>query len=108
MNTRQSLYDIKSFYDKKAKLKASFKGMRYQVEQAADDEGNKKLCACVWPEPFCYEKTSDEFKITKEFEYNEHGLDLAYEWICVCYDNDTSRWEEALNSPITSKERQNV
>ena len=31
MNKRQSFYDVSSFYNKKAVLKCSFKGMRYQV-----------------------------------------------------------------------------
>lgn len=59
MNTRKSLYDIKSFYDKKAVLKASFGGMRYQAEQVAAD-GEKHLRLSVWPEPFCFEKTAEE------------------------------------------------
>ncbi len=102
MNTRQSFYDIKSFYNKKAKLKASFNGMRYQVEQSVNDDNTKKLRVYVWPEPFCYEKTPDKFKITNEFEYSEQGLDLAYKWICMCYDSDTSRWEHAMNFPLNS------
>lgn len=108
MNTRQSFYDVKSFYNKKAKLKASFKGMRYQVEQFIDDENNQKLRACVWPEPFCYEKTPDKFKITKDFEYSEQGLDLVYEWICTCYDSDISRWEHAMNFPLESAKQMEI
>ena len=41
MNTRKSLYDIKSFYNKKAVLKASFQGMRYQLEQYRDPENEE-------------------------------------------------------------------
>lgn len=108
MNTRQSFYDVKSFYNKKAKLKASFKGMRYQVEQSVDDENNQKLRACVWPEPFCYEKTPDKFKTTKDFEYSEQGLDLVYEWICTCYDSDINRWEHAMNFPLESAKQMEI
>lgn len=85
VNSRKSLYDIESFYNKKAKLKASFKGMRYQIEQSLDNDGNKKLCVCVWPEPFCYEKTPADLKVIEKFEYTEYGLDLAYEWLCAYY-----------------------
>ena len=33
MNSRKSLYDKQEFYRKGAILKASFQGMRYQVEK---------------------------------------------------------------------------
>ena len=52
MNSRKSFYDIKSFYNKKAKLKASYKGMRYQIEQEDNGEDGKKLRVYIWPEPF--------------------------------------------------------
>lgn len=82
MNSRSSFYDIKSFYNKNAKLKASYNGMRYQVEQAAgeqeDGSSDKKLKVYVWPEPFCFEKTPDKYKQTMEFGYSEEGLDAAY------------------------------
>jgi len=100
MNDRKSFYDIKSFYNKKAKLKASFKGMRYQVEQAESGDGGKKLRVSIWPEPFCYEKTPGNFIITNEFEYSEPGLDNAYEWVCGCYKKDTARWEHAMECPL--------
>lgn len=102
MNSRKSFYDIKSFYNKKAKLKAGFKGMRYQVEQTGDSDGVMHLKASVWPEPFCYEKTPDRYKLSQEFAYNESGLDDAYNWICTCYENDTRRWEHALKFPLDS------
>lgn len=107
MNTRQSFYDVKSFYNKKAKLKASFKGMRYQVEQFIDDENNQKLRACVY-QSHSVMKTPDKFKTTKDFEYSEQGLDLVYEWICTCYDSDISRWEHAMNFPLESAKQMEI
>ena len=75
MNERNSFYDINSFYNKKAKLKASFKGMRYQVEQIDDEESGKVLRVTIWPEPFSSEKTPEEYKEVYEFSYDEEGLD---------------------------------
>lgn len=106
MNSRSSFYDVKSFYDKKAQLKASYKGMRYQVEQAEDKAGQedgktvRKLRAYVWPEPFCFEKTPGKFKESCDFEYSEDGLDQAYKWICTCYDENLEKWEYAMNFPL--------
>lgn len=85
MNSRSSLYDIKSFYDKKAVLKASFDGMRYQVEQYQEGE-EKLLQATIWPEPFCFEKTPEEKKERRQFPYSEEGLDAAYQWLCQKYE----------------------
>lgn len=88
MNSRNSLYDIKSFYNKKAVLKASFGGMRYQVEQYLEGE-EKFLRATVWPEPFCFEKTPEEKKESMRFAYSEEGLDAVYEWLCRKYEEKT-------------------
>lgn len=106
MNSRSSFYDIKSFYNKNARLKASYKGMRYQVEQVAIEHGDgstvKKLKAYVWPEPFCFEKTPDQYKQSAEFEYNEEGLDAAYKWVCACYKDNQGKWEHAMKFPLDS------
>lgn len=109
MNKRETFYDIKSFYNRKAKLKASYKGMRYQVEQAEFKPGQeqkdngaatRKLRAYVWPGPFCFEKTPDRYKQSEEFEYSEDGLDAAYKWVCGCYMEQKERWEYALKFPL--------
>ncbi len=100
MNKRETFYDIKSFYNRKAKLKASCKGMRYQVEQVDSGDAGKKLRAYVWPEPFCFEKTPDVYKQSEEFEYSEDGLDAAYKWVCGCYMEQKDRWGYAAKFPL--------
>ena len=103
MNTRKSLYDVSSFYNKKAVLKASFQGMRYQVEQAQTEGGSSEasdeekepervLRVTVWPEPFCFEKTSEERKTVQDFPYSEEGLDQVYDWLCQVYDQRKEEW----------------
>lgn len=99
MNTRKSLYDVSSFYKKWAVLKASYEGMRYQVERFGSDE-ESCLRASVWPEPFCYEKTPKEKIEVKEFPYSEEGLDEVYEWLCGEYEEQQERWEHARDFPL--------
>ncbi len=102
MNSRKSIYDIKSFYNKKAVLKASFRGMRYQLEQYKDpaqEDAEPVLRTTIWPEPFCFEKTPEERKTIKEFIYTEDGLDEAYEWICQTYEDRIEEWNEARDNP---------
>lgn len=95
----KSLYDVKSFYDKGAVLKASYQGMRYQVERVTVDE-EKHLKATVWPEPFCFEKTADDKKRTKEFVYSEEGLDILHQWLMDTYEEEKDKWEHARDFPL--------
>lgn len=102
MNTRKSLYDIKSFYNKKAVLKASFQGMRYQLEQYRDPENEEAepvLRTTIWPEPFCFEKTDPDKKTIRDFVYTEEGLDEAYDWLCQIYEERSGEWSEARDNP---------
>ena len=74
------LYDIKSFYDKGAVL--------------------KHLKATIWPEPFCFEKTADEKKESKEFAYSDEGLLALHQWLCDSYDTKKEKWEHARDFPL--------
>ena len=100
MNNRKSFYDVSSFYNKKAILKCSFKGMRYQVQGVSKEDDEKVLQADVWPEPFCYEETPLDFHTVKEFEYSEDGLDKVYGWICEQYEARKDEWDFALKNPL--------
>ena len=89
MNSRKSIYDIKSFYNKKAILKASFQGMRYQLGQYKDPEQEEAapvLRVTIWPEPFCFEVTPDEQKGSKQFDFSEEGLCEAIAWLNENHD----------------------
>ena len=116
MNSRDSFYDINSFYNKKARLKASYKGMRHQVEQVElksemeheDSSTIKKLRVYVWPGPFCFEKTPDSFKQSEEFEYSEDGLNKAYKWVCGCYMDNQAKWEHAMKFPLDSAKEMGI
>ena len=94
MNSRKTFYDVASFYKNKAVLVASYQGMRYQVKQSEEAE-EKVLLAVVWPEPLCFEKTSEEKKTEKSFPFTEDGLDAAYAWVCEQYEDRKEEWEYA-------------
>ena len=46
-------------YLKKTEFTACHQGMRYRLEGITDEEGNKRLKATVWPEPFNFFTTPD-------------------------------------------------
>ena len=101
MNNRKSFYDVSSFYNKKAILKCSFKGMRYQVQGVSKEDDEKVLQADVWPEPFCYEKTPLDFHTVKEFEYSEDGLDKVYGWKSTRQSKTDGTYVVKVLCPIT-------
>lgn len=94
MNSRQSLYDKQEFYQKGAILKASFGGMRYQVEKWQEEE-ETVFRAAVWPEPFCFEKTPEKDKEYQYFPFTEEGLDAVYDWLCERYGTNRAKWDTA-------------
>lgn len=100
MNDRKSLYDIAEFYRKKAVLNASYQGMRYQIRRKTWTEEEREyncLVATIWPEPFCYEKTAEDKRESREFPYEEESLDQIYTWLCERYEQDRDYWEQSRN-----------
>ena len=65
----------------------SRKGMRYNIR--VTEEG---FAACVWPDPWCYEKTAETEKIHEIFSRDEQGLEAAQRWIEAQYYADPGRW----------------
>lgn len=44
------------------------------------------LVAYIWPEPFCFEVTSEELKQSQDFPFSEEGLCQAIAWINENHD----------------------
>lgn len=65
----------------------SHEGLRYNIRAA---EG--QFVACVWPDPWCFEKTAEEEKSFAEFPQSEEGLRGAEAWIEQQYSADPGRW----------------
>lgn len=54
--------------------------MRYLLEKKSSEDEEDKILACVWPEPFCYDKTEETMRESKEFPFSQDGLEQAWEW----------------------------
>lgn len=72
---------------KKENYSGSYDGMRFYLLKAED-----KLRACIYPEPWCFEKTPQEDKTWEEFPFSAEGLKEALDWINDCYEKDIDRW----------------
>lgn len=70
---------------KKEDFTGSHKGMRFLLHQETVDE-EKKLKVYLWSEPFGFDATPDDEKISELFEFSENGLSNAIEWMNEKYE----------------------
>lgn len=82
MNLHENLYRPSLNYIKKERFTGSDTGMRFMFEMKKEDEKDKGvILACVWSEPFSYEKTEEDNKEYKEFPFTDDGLHEAISWV---------------------------
>lgn len=73
----------------------SYRGMRYQLwrdplekvwflSEEKKQEGHIK--ACIWPEPFSFEKTDEDKKQYTEYPFTEKGVREAIDWLNECWE----------------------
>ena len=71
---------------KKEDYTGSYQGMRYMLHQAEVEE-EKKLRIYLWPEPFCFDVTPEEQKISEMFPFSEDGLAQGIDWMNEQYES---------------------
>lgn len=71
---------------KKEDYFGSYKGMRYMLHQEVMEDESKKLKVVIWPEPYCFDVTSDDQKIAELFDFSEEGLANAIDWMNERYE----------------------
>ena len=79
-------------YIKKEEYTASMDGMRYMLKKKENGE-EIMLQAAIWPEPYCYAKTQEEYKQRKEFPFSEEGVKAAADWLNEQYIIQKPLWE---------------
>ena len=65
-------------------------GMWYRLKIEGD-----MLHACVWPMPWCFEKTDEAEKTFSEFAPDADGLAAAQSWVAGQYEAQRPRWDAA-------------
>ena len=78
MLTREDVLSLG--YLKKAIFRGSYRGMRFQMQKASRDE-ETILTVYAWPEPFTFDKTANELKISQEFPFTNEGLEQSVDWL---------------------------
>lgn len=85
-------HNIPLNYIKKENLTGSYQGMRFMFTKQDD-----KLVVYRWPEPYCFEKTDEEKKKSKEFELTEEGKVSAIAWLNEEYESSIKVWQSVPN-----------
>lgn len=67
-------------YLKKAVFRGSYRGMRFQMQKEAKEE-ETILKVYAWPEPFTFDKTAEELKVSQEFPFTNDGLEQSVDWL---------------------------
>lgn len=78
MLTREDFLPLN--FVKKEDFTGSHKGMRFLLHQESVGE-EKKLKVYVWSEPFGFEATPEEKKLSELFAFSEEGLEQAIAWM---------------------------
>ncbi|MDE7323751.1 MAG: hypothetical protein K2N73_13740 [Lachnospiraceae bacterium] len=71
---------------KKEDFTGSHKGIRFMLHMETLEQ-EKKLKVYLWSEPFGFEATPDDEKISELFAFNEGGLEEAIDWINENYES---------------------
>jgi len=71
---------------KKEDFAGSYQGMRFMLHQEIVEE-EKKLKVYLWSEPFGFEATPEEEKLSELFEFSEEGLSQAIDWMNEKYED---------------------
>ena len=70
---------------KKEDFTGSHKGIRFMLHMETIEE-EKKLKVYLWSEPFGFEATPDDEKISELFAFSEDGLAEAIDWMNGKYE----------------------
>lgn len=90
MLTRDAFLSLN--FVEKEDFTGSYQGMRFMLHQeTVEDE--KKLKVCVWGEPFGFDATPDEQKLSELFSFSEEGLEQAINWMNERYEFVRNREE---------------
>ncbi len=85
-------------YLKKTEFTGCHQGMRYRLEGAEDEAGEKKLKCTIWPEPFNFFKTPDDKKESSFFLFDEDGVADAVAWMNDKLFEERDKWEHAAEN----------
>ncbi len=79
---------------KKQVFTGSYRGMRYLLKKE-EEEGETKLVAVTWPQPYSYATSPVESQISANFPFSEEGRREAIAWLEKQYEAKKEIWTRA-------------
>ncbi len=83
-------------YYNKSPFSGSIRGMRYYIKKEETDSGTVFM-VWVFPGPFCFEKTADDLKYSKTFDYAEESLPKIADWLNLQYEERSHEWNKHMS-----------
>lgn len=102
---QRELFPI-SHYEYGEAYYGSYRGMRYRIAREplenvhftpVDKRGPGVLRVIIWPEPYCFEKTPEEKKVAKDFEFSQEGLNGIGAYLNEYYQEHLGEWPGTEN-----------
>lgn len=75
---------------KKENFTGSYQGMRYRMEKRTEGE-ETVLLVTLWPEPYGYDATPEEQKLTHTFDFSEAGIAAGVDWLNEEYNKEREK-----------------
>lgn len=82
---------------KKETFSGSHHGMRYTIKKTEDG-----LVVYVYAEPWAFESTSAEDRLTKEFAFSDDGVKEAITWLEDFYTSNRKFWDNASKNKMAN------
>lgn len=77
---------------KKEPFSGGHNGMRYFFRS---DESKESFSVFLYPEPWSFELTPEEEKLSRSFPLTDEGMDSAIAWMREIYEAQKDRWSSA-------------
>lgn len=85
-------------YLKKADYTGSYKGMRFCMQKAEDEESKTYLSVSAWPEPYGFAATPEEKKERARFGFDAEGIAQGVDWLNRLYEAKMDFWKQAASA----------
>ena len=76
----------------------SHNGMRYMIKKV--DDG---ITAYVYSEPWAFEMTPEEERLSKEFPFSDDGVNEAIAWLNETHDSHRKFWDHASKNKMANR-----
>lgn len=70
--------------------------MRYLIHSRllGEEDETRVLSLCVWPEPYCFDRTAEDLKEYFQFDFTDEGLSQLEDTLNRVYEEKQAYWKE--------------